>query len=169
MRFGGVRLFKQLTEKRSVAVICGLISTIHMKLNKILALSLFVGGGFLSSATSPHLVAIEPKYSVDSKLGESGEKSEKAKEAPAKAIPFQGTVAAIDAAARTFTLSGKTKEKERVFKVGDGTEIILDNQQSNFKAITVGELVRGQAYKRADGWDAKKVMIGPKEEGPAKR
>jgi len=140
-----------------------------MKLNKILALGLFVGGGFLSSSMSPNLLALEPKSPLEAKVGESGDKSDKTKEAPAKAIPFQGTVAAIDSAARTFTLSGKTKDKERVFKVMDGTEIMLDNQQSNFKAITVGELVRGQAYKRADGWDAKKVMIGPKEEGPAKR
>ena len=39
---------------------------------------------------------------------------EKASEAESKPIPFQGKVSAADPVAHTFTISGKTKEKDRV-------------------------------------------------------
>jgi hypothetical protein len=79
-----------------------------------------------------------------------------------KPVPFQGKVIAVDAASHTFTTGGR--KSSRVFRVTDATQILSSNQQSEFGAIAVGELVRGQAYKRGDGWEAKKVMIGPKEE-----
>ena len=79
-----------------------------------------------------------------------------------QAIPFQGTVATVDEATRTFTLSSKTTGKSRQFKVAEGVQILQDNQPVSFGSITVGGLVRGQAYKQGEGWDAKKVMIGSK-------
>ncbi len=87
----------------------------------------------------------------------------------AKAVPFQGKVAAVDLGARTFTLSGKTRDKDRVFRVTGETPILQNNQPVEFAAIAVGELVRGQAFKRSDGWEAKKVMVGPKPEASAAR
>ena len=87
----------------------------------------------------------------------------------AKAVPFQGKVAAVDVSARTFTLGGKTRDRDRVFRVLGETPIIQNNQTVEFSAIVVGELVRGQAFKRSDGWEAKKVMIGPKTETSAAR
>jgi hypothetical protein len=89
--------------------------------------------------------------------------------AAAKAVPFQGKVAAVDLGARTFILSGKTRDKDRVFRVSGETPILQNNQSVEFAAIAVGELVRGQAFKRSDGWEAKKVMIGPKAEASAAR
>ena len=83
----------------------------------------------------------------------------------ARAIPFQGSVVAVDPVARTFTLNGKAKE--RMFKVSDQTEIMADNKQAHFNSIAVGSVVRGQALKHEDGWEAKKVTVGPKEAAPA--
>lgn len=137
-----------------------------MKIINLLALGLLFGGGLVQS---PALYAADPKPAAEVKEGEKAKEGEKPIEAESRAVPFQGKVSAADPVARTFTISGKTKEKDRVFKVMDNTQILLNNQQSDFKSIAVGELVRGQAYKRAGGWDAKKVMLGPKDEAPAKK
>lgn len=141
-----------------------------MKLIKLLVLGLLFGGGLLSTQT---VEAADPKPQSEAKeekgAEKAAEKSEKPSEANGKAVPFQGTVSSVDPVARTFTISGKTRDKDRVFKVAEGVQILQGNEQSSFKAIAVGELVRGQAYKRSDGWEAKKVMIGPKEEAPVKR
>ena len=82
-----------------------------------------------------------------------------------RAIPFQGSVVSVDPAAKTFTLNGK--EKERIFKVVEQTEILVDNKPVHFNAITVGAEVRGNALRREDFWEAKKVSVGPKSATPA--
>jgi hypothetical protein len=101
---------------------------------------------------------------VETKTGE-GKTSEKTMAQPLKAIPFQGSVVAVDPVARTFTLNGKAKERK--FKVDDQTEIMADNKAGTFGAIMVGTTVRGTALRHEDGWEAKKVTIGGKEPVPA--
>ncbi len=94
------------------------------------------------------------------------------KEKPAAAadetrpIPYHGSVSAVDAGAKTFTIKGK--QKDRVFTVTDKTTITKDGAAAEFAAITVGEEIRGQATKSGDNWEAVKVMLGAKEkEGKA--
>lgn len=102
---------------------------------------------------------------VETKPGEKEKSSEKPLAPAARAIPFHGSVVSVDPVARTFTLNGKAKE--RLFKVNDHTEIMVDNKQAHFNAIAVGTVVRGQALKHEDSWEAKKVTVGPKEATPA--
>ncbi len=130
-----------------------------MKSIGLFTLGLLIAAGM---SVAPAVHAADP-----AKPPAENKEADKAAEAAGKAVPFQGKVSAVDAAARTFTLNGKTTA--RVFRVNDSTQILLNNQQSEFKAITVGEMVRGQAFKRADGWEAKKVMLGPKEEAVPKK
>jgi hypothetical protein len=136
-----------------------------MKTIKILALGLLLGGGIVCSPTA---YSAEPKTPGEIKEVDKKE-GDKTAEPESKPIPFQGKVSSVDAPSRTFTINGKTKERDRVFKVLDNTQILINNQQADFRSIEVGEIVRGQAYKRTNGWDAKKVMVGPKEEAPARR
>ena len=82
-----------------------------------------------------------------------------------RAIPFHGNVTSVDPVAKTFTLNGK--EKERTFKVVEQTEILVDNKPVHFNAITVGAEVRGNALRREDLWEVKKVSVGPKGATPA--
>lgn len=91
--------------------------------------------------------------------------TEKTTTQPLRAIPFQGSVVAVDPVAKTFTLNGKAKERK--FKVDDQTEIMVDNKAATFNSIAVGATVRGQALRHEDGWEAKKVAIGGKEPMPA--
>ena len=100
-------------------------------------------------------------FAADQKTDEKAKMSEKTAAVLPRAIPFQGNVVATDSVARTFTLNGKAKE--RVFKVNDQTEILIDNKQTQFGAITVGSIVRGTALKQEDAWETKRVSIGPKE------
>ncbi|NBV87409.1 MAG: hypothetical protein EBS01_14360 [Verrucomicrobia bacterium] len=113
----------------------------------------------LGMQTAPPALAADPKTAEKDKM------SDKTAAVVPKAIPFQGNVVATDSVAHTFTLNGK--EKGRVFKVTDQTEILLDNKPSSFGAITVGSVVRGNALKHEDGWETKRVTIGPKEPAAA--
>jgi hypothetical protein len=103
-------------------------------------------------------------HAAETKTGES-KATEKTAAQPLRAIPFQGNVVAVDPAARTFTLNGKAKERK--FKVDEQTEIMVDNKPVSFSSITVGAIVRGQALRHEDGWEAKKVTIGGREPVPA--
>ncbi|NBV33568.1 MAG: hypothetical protein EBR81_07225 [Proteobacteria bacterium] len=100
-------------------------------------------------------------FAADQKTEEKGKMGDKTAAVMARAIPFQGNVVATDSVARTFTLNGKIKE--RVFKVNDQTEILIDNKQAQFGAIAVGSIVRGTALKQEDAWETKRVSIGAKE------
>ncbi len=97
---------------------------------------------------------------ADPKSGEREKSSEKSGDA-LHAVPFQGTVSAVDLGGRTFSLNGKAKE--RMFKVTEKTEIVQDNKPVTLSAITVGSSVRGSAVKKDEMWEARKVTIGAKE------
>jgi len=134
-----------------------------MKRIGLIGLGVLVAGMQLSGGA----FAAETK-SVETKSAETkpGEKiSDKGSSLFSRTIPFQGNVVAVDPVAKTFTLNGKAKE--RVFKVNEHTEILLDNKQVQFNSIAVGSSVRGNALKHEDGWEAKKVSVGPKEATPA--
>ena len=125
-----------------------------MKRFGLIGLGLVVVGMQLSSVA----------YAGEAKAVETEKAAEKPGTAT-RAIPFTGNVVAVDPMTHTFTLNGKAKE--RMFKVNDQTEILIDNKPVHFNSIAVGSIVRGQAVKHEDGWEAKKVSIGPKEPMPA--
>ena len=84
-----------------------------------------------------------------------------------RALPFVGTVSAVNASGHSFTLNGKAKE--RVFKVTDKTEILSDGKAVPLSAMTVGAKVQGSAIKHETDWEAKKVTIGAKEPSEASK
>ena len=89
------------------------------------------------------------------------EKAEEKSGESAKALPFVGTVSSVDGSGRTFALNGKAKE--RVFRVTDKTEIMMEGKPVTLSAMTVGAKVQGSAIKHETDWEAKKVTIGAKE------
>jgi hypothetical protein len=99
-------------------------------------------------------------HGAEPKAGEKDKAAEKAGDA-SKALPFVGVVGAVDPGARTFTLNGKAKE--RLFKVTDKTEILMDGKPVGLSAMSVGAKVQGSAVKHETEWEARKVTIGPKE------
>jgi hypothetical protein len=71
------------------------------------------------------------------------------------ALPFHGQVAAVDAAAMTFTV-GKT-----TIAISSTTKITKDGQPAVFADITVGATVKGSYKQAADGkLNASSVKIG---------
>lgn len=131
-----------------------------MKRFKKVGLGLVVAGiCFGVSTVQAAETKAKESQSADSKAGD------KSAGMAARAIPFQGNVVSVDPVARTFTLNGK--EKERTFKVVEQTEILVDNKPVHFNSITVGAEVRGNALRREDFWEAKKVSVGPKGTTPA--
>lgn len=105
-------------------------------------------------------------HAADPRGTDKDRATEKAGDA-ARALPFVGVVGSVDAGGRTFTLNGKAKE--RVFKVTDKTEILLDGKPVSLSAMTVGTKVQGSAVKHENDWEAKKVTIGPKEAPAGKK
>jgi hypothetical protein len=85
----------------------------------------------------------------------------------ARALPFVGTVSSVDLTGHTFALNGKAKE--RVFKVTDKTEILMDGKPVSLNAMTVGAKVQGSAMKYETDWEARKVTIGAKETSKAQK
>jgi hypothetical protein len=82
-------------------------------------------------------------------------------EAKVKAFPFQGKVAAVDKVNMTLTLEGKTTN--RVFEVTSATKLVKGGKPATLADVNVGDPVRGQWTKTADGKSvAKSVIIGPK-------
>jgi hypothetical protein len=92
----------------------------------------------------------------------TGEKTDAAA-TTSKPIPYHGKVAAVDAAAKTFTIKGK--QKDRVFAVTDKTVITKDGATADLATITAGEEVQGSATKTGDNWEALKVIVGAKAAG----
>ena len=99
-------------------------------------------------------------HAADPKDAEKDKAAEKSGDM-AKALPFVGTVSSVDASGRSFALNGKAKE--RLFRVTDKTEILLDGKPVALSALTVGAKVQGSAIKHETDWEAKKVTIGAKE------
>ena len=81
-------------------------------------------------------------------------------EKEARAIPYHGTISAVDAGAKTFTITGKVKS--RVFKITDKSVLTKAGAPATMQDVTVGELVRGSYLKQADGsMETKSVKLGP--------
>ena len=79
----------------------------------------------------------------------------------ARAIPFHGTISAVDQKAKTFTIAGK--EKSRVFKITDKTVVTKAGAPATMKDVVANEEVRGSYWKMSDGTlEAKSVKLGPK-------
>ena len=83
--------------------------------------------------------------------------------APKKhSVPFHGKVAAVNAAAMTFTVGTMT------FAVTSNTKITKDGKPATFAEITVGENIGGAYKKDAAGkLDATSVRIGEKKKKAA--
>ena len=91
------------------------------------------------------------------------------KAAPAKkvkALPFTGKVSAVNAAALTFTLTGKTTS--RTFNVTSNTRFTKAGKPATFGDLTVGDQVGGSAQVIAGKSDVVSLRIGPKPDAPAK-
>jgi hypothetical protein len=99
-------------------------------------------------------------HAADPKDTEKDKATERAAEL-ARALPFVGTVSAVNVNGRSFSLNGKAKE--RVFKLSDKSEILMDGKPVGLSAMTVGAKVQGSAIKHDLEWEVKKVTIGPKE------
>jgi hypothetical protein len=81
----------------------------------------------------------------------------------ARAVPFHGTISAVDQTAKTFTIAGK--EKSRVFKVTDKTVVTKNGAPATMTDIAANEQVSGSYWKAEDGsLEAKTVKLGPKAE-----
>ena len=81
--------------------------------------------------------------------------------------PFKGIVTGVDAAAKTFTITGK-KGNVRTFTIGAGSTVMNGEAAGSFDDIKVGSYVRGNCTKTAPGkFDVLKVIIGEKEAAPA--
>ena len=79
----------------------------------------------------------------------------------ARAIPFHGTISAVDQRAKTFTIAGK--EHSRVFKITDKTVVTKAGKPATMKDIVANEEARGSYWKVMDGsLEAKTVKLGPK-------
>ncbi len=105
-------------------------------------------------------------HAADPKGAEKDKAAEKSGDM-ARALPFVGTVSSVDVTGHTFALNGKAKE--RVFKVTDKTEILMDGKPVTLSAMTVGVKVQGSAIKHETDWEAKKVTIGAKEASGAQK
>lgn len=75
-----------------------------------------------------------------------------------RATSFRGSVASVDASAKTFTMSGKAA---RVIKVTDKTSVTKDGAAATFVDIVADQKVTGSGWKQEDGtFEAKMVKIG---------
>jgi hypothetical protein len=107
-------------------------------------------------------------HAAPSKTNGKEKNGDKTDEPAARPVPFHGKVISVDNATKTFTLNGKGRE--RLFRTNEQTEFWKDGKQTDFRAITAGENVRGSAVKNDAEWEVKKVTIGAKEEPePEKR
>ena len=82
----------------------------------------------------------------------------------AQRLPFQGTVAAVDVRARTFTF--KTKDgKEHIHRLADyGTVEKSTGHPATIADVKVGEVVRGTRTKLDENhWEVSTLIIGPKK------
>src|SRR5947209_12523046 len=63
----------------------------------------------------------------------------------ARAIPFHGTISAVDQRAKTFTIAGK--EHSRVFKITDKTVMTKSGAAATIKDAVANEEARGSYWK----------------------
>lgn len=102
-------------------------------------------------------VSVIPAIAADDKPGDK-------KEAPARAIPFRGKIAAVDKQAKTV------KVGERTFQITSDSKIAKAGKPATLDDATVGEEVGG-AYR--EGADKKlnvvSLRIGPRPEPAPKQ
>lgn len=90
-----------------------------------------------------------------------------AKETKAARIPFSGKLNAVDKAAMSITLEGKTKK--RTIRITPQTRIVKAGKSATLEDAAIGEEVGGQATKNAEGQEeAVSLRLGPKPEGESK-
>lgn len=93
---------------------------------------------------------------------QAAEGKEKEKKA-SSSVPFNGKITAVDATAKTITLSGK---EARVVHITSSTKIQKDGKPATFDDAKVGEEVGGAFHKNAEGkMEATSVRLGAKPEG----
>ncbi|MBI5774220.1 MAG: copper-binding protein [Verrucomicrobia bacterium] len=89
----------------------------------------------------------------------------KEKKAPGP-LPFNGKITAMDAAAKTITLSGK---EARVVQITSSTKITKDGKPATLDDIKAGDQVGGAFRKNADGkMEATTLNAGVRPEGKGK-
>jgi len=76
-----------------------------------------------------------------------------------RAVPFRGTVAAVDQAAKTVTVG------QRVFQITSETKVMKSDQPATLGDVKVGDAIAGNYLKGDDGkLTAKMIRFGPKPE-----
>lgn len=107
----------------------------------------------LAALTTSPTVAADAKPAADAKAT-----------AAARALPFNGKIAAVDKQAKTV------KVGERVFQVTSTTRLTKDNKTTTLDDAKVGEEVGG-SYREGDDKKLNLVSlrIGPKPDAPAKK
>lgn len=129
----------------------------------IAAVALLGPGSALAAPTKAASPGASPSPSTSAAA--SAEASPAAK---ARAIPFRGTVSAVDTAASTFTVTGK--KGSRVFKVTDKTNVMKDGAAATMADIAADESVTGSFWKKDGGTlEAKKIKIGGKNSKPSRK
>lgn len=104
--------------------------------------------------------AAEKKAAPPASPAEAPAAAEKAAATGATKVPYHGTISSVDAAAKSFTLKGR--EKDRVFGVTETTKILRDGAAVELNTLSPGEEVRGQVSKMGDKWEAVSVLAGEK-------
>jgi hypothetical protein len=108
------------------------------------------------ASPAPKTKATPPPKTTSSPAGNTTTDPSKA-----RAIPFHGTISAVDQRAKTFTIAGK--EKSRVFKITDKTVMTKAGNPATMKDVVANEEARGSYWKVMDGTlEAKTVKLGPK-------
>jgi len=116
-------------------------------------LSRFLQAGLLAAA-----VILAPTVGLaEDKPKKPSESTSPEKPPKARAIPFRGTVTAVDKAANTVTVG------ERVFHLSSETKLSKDGKPATTSEIVVGESISGNYTKGDDGkLLARTVRVGPK-------
>lgn len=102
------------------------------------------------------VINFAPVFAADDKPAEK-------KEAPARALPFRGKIAAVDKEAKTI------KVGERTFHITTDTKMAKAGKQATLEDATVGETVGGSYREAADKkLNLVSLRIGPRPDAPAK-
>ncbi|MEO7934554.1 MAG: hypothetical protein ABIT76_15500 [Chthoniobacterales bacterium] len=88
--------------------------------------------------------------------------STKVAQAP-KAVPFRGTVSAVDAGAKTFTISSKDGSKVRNFSLSAAAKVTKDGKDITLADVKAGDYARGSGVKVDENkTEVNSVKFGPK-------
>ncbi len=88
--------------------------------------------------------------------------STKAAKTP-KAIPFHGTVSAVDAAAGTFSISNKDGSKTRIYTLSQTAKLTKEDKDITLADVKTGDNVRGSGLKVDENkTEVNSAKFGPK-------